>query len=63
MKLKEGKCPKCGSGNTTKEKIMGSDTGDIVCNDCNYVGHWREFFQNEKTFLWEKFINPKDNVS
>jgi len=47
MKLKDGKCPKCGSINTTKEKIMGADTLDIICQDCKYVGHWKEFHKED----------------
>lgn len=32
-------CPKskCKSKNTYKEKILGQDTGDRVCNDCGYI--------------------------
>jgi len=48
MKFKGGTCPKCGSKNTVKEKIMGQDTMDIVCIDCNYIGHWKEFHPEEK---------------
>lgn len=43
MKLKGGTCPKCGSTETIKEKIMGQDTLDIICLKCKYVGHWSEF--------------------
>ncbi|EKO3444223.1 Eag protein [Vibrio fluvialis] len=31
------KCPKCGSHDTYKEKIMGQDTGDRVCQECNHI--------------------------
>ena len=47
MKLKDGTCPKCGSKNTTKEKIMGADTLDIICLDCRYIDHWSEFHKEE----------------
>ncbi|MEW8051413.1 MAG: hypothetical protein AB2809_13660, partial [Candidatus Thiodiazotropha sp.] len=43
MKLSDGVCPECASNKTSKEKIMGSDTGDIVCDTCGYTGHWKEF--------------------
>ena len=47
MKLKNATCPKCDSTNTHKEKILGSDTTDIECLDCKYVGHWKEFQKEE----------------
>lgn len=48
MKLKGGTCPECGSARTSKEKIMGSDTGDIICLDCRYTDNWGEFHKSEK---------------
>ncbi len=46
MKLKGGTCPKCSSSDTCKEKIMGQDTGDIICLKCRYIGHWSEFHKS-----------------
>lgn len=54
MKLKGGRCPKCDSMNTTKEKIMGADTMDIICQDCEYIGHWKEFHEGEANKEHEK---------
>ncbi|MBN5179941.1 hypothetical protein JY469_04715 [Serratia marcescens] len=31
-------CPKCGSKNVIKERIMGAQTGDWICSDCSTVG-------------------------
>jgi len=36
-------CPKCGSNNTTKERIMGADTMDRICGKCGYIGPKEEF--------------------
>lgn len=38
-----GHCPKCNSTNTAKEKIMGNQTGDLICLDCRYIGCALEF--------------------
>ncbi len=58
MTLKGGTCPKCSSSETCKEKIMGQDTGDLICSGCRYIGHRSEFHKSTK-----KIINMenKDN--
>ncbi|KAA8985468.1 Eag protein [Halospina sp. K52047b] len=28
------KCPKCGSSDTSKERLQGWDTGDRICANC-----------------------------
>lgn len=48
VKLRGGTCPKCESTNTTKEKIMGQDTMDIICLDCRYTGFWKEFHKDDE---------------
>jgi RNA polymerase subunit RPABC4/transcription elongation factor Spt4 len=42
------KCPKCGSSNTIKEKIMGADTMDRICQNCKYIGSKNEFKNKEQ---------------
>lgn len=37
------KCPKCGSASTRKDKCLGHDTGDRICNDCGYEDVRAEF--------------------
>jgi DNA-directed RNA polymerase subunit RPC12/RpoP len=46
MEIKQYICAKCGSKDTFKEKIMGSDTGDRRCSKCNYIGHSKRFLKN-----------------
>lgn len=43
MKRAGAICPKCGCKGVSKEKIMGQDTMDLICNDCGYVGWWKDF--------------------
>lgn len=44
MKRAGAVCPKCGSTKTpTKEKIMGQDTQDLICVDCNHTAWWSNF--------------------
>ncbi len=44
MKRSAAVCPKCGSTRSpVKEKIMGSDTMDLICQDCGHVGWWKDF--------------------
>lgn len=43
MAASRGTCPECGSTEVTKERIMGSQTGDLVCVDCKYAGSPNEF--------------------
>ncbi len=45
---KKYECPQCGSEATSKDKIMGSDTMDRVCNSCGYTGIYREFIVNDE---------------
>lgn len=40
------RCPKCGSRNTHKDRIMGSDTMDRECEDCGHVG-WHASFRDD----------------
>lgn len=54
MKLKGGTCPKCGSKETIKEKIMGVDTMDIICLKCRYTDHWSEFHKEDNSSQEEK---------
>jgi predicted nucleic-acid-binding Zn-ribbon protein len=48
------KCPKCGSDNTHKDRIMGSDTMDRKCGDCGYMGVYREFKEENQSSGEEK---------
>lgn len=42
-------CPQCGSEKTPiKEKIMGQDTMDLICVDCNHIGWWKDFQPKEQ---------------
>jgi predicted RNA-binding Zn-ribbon protein involved in translation (DUF1610 family) len=41
------RCPKCGSNNTSKERIMGADTMDRICGNCGYIGPKQEFKEKE----------------
>jgi predicted RNA-binding Zn-ribbon protein involved in translation (DUF1610 family) len=42
-------CPKCGSKNIEKDlKIMGNDTGDKICIQCNFIGPTNQFVKNKK---------------
>jgi len=36
-------CPKCGSDDTFKEKIMGQDTMDRECRSCGYIMSAKSF--------------------
>ncbi|MFT5852404.1 MAG: putative RNA-binding Zn-ribbon protein involved in translation (DUF1610 family) [Colwellia sp.] len=36
MSVSRGTCPECGSTNVTKERIMGSQTGDYICVACKF---------------------------
>jgi transcription initiation factor TFIIIB Brf1 subunit/transcription initiation factor TFIIB len=36
-------CPKCHSTETHKDRRMGSDTGDRICNKCGYTSMAHEF--------------------
>lgn len=37
-------CPECGSNKRPyKEKIMGQDTQDLICAECNHIGWWTSF--------------------
>ncbi len=38
MVASRGTCPECGSSEVTKERIMGSQTGDLVCLSCKFSG-------------------------
>lgn len=33
-----GECPKCGSHQVGKERILGAQTGDWICGDCGETG-------------------------
>ncbi|WP_157076066.1 TFIIB-type zinc ribbon-containing protein [Alteromonas stellipolaris] len=41
-------CPKCGSDDTYKEKIMGADTGDRICKSCGYTTSGNSFKTKEE---------------
>lgn len=44
MKRSGAVCPECGSTATPhKEKIMGQDTQDLICADCDHIGWWASF--------------------
>ena len=48
MKRDGAICPECNSTNIKKEKINGQDTMDLVCENCNYAGWWKDFqLENE----------------
>jgi len=47
MAASRGTCPKCGSSEVTKERSMGSQTGDLVCSTCEYA-NTPENFANSK---------------
>lgn len=36
-------CPKCGCEVIRKEKMLGVQTGDLVCSDCGYTSTHNEF--------------------
>ena len=49
MKRAGAVCPKCGSQKTPyKEKIMGQDTQDLICAECNYTAWWTDFQAKDK---------------
>lgn len=46
------KCPKCGCSRTIKERIMGQDTMDRICEACGYTmaaTDFKEAYENAKT--------------
>ena len=43
MSPRGGTCPKCGSNSVQKERILGADTMDLICTQCNYSGHPSDF--------------------
>ena len=36
MVASKGTCPECGSSEVVKERIMGAQTGDLICVRCKY---------------------------
>jgi len=49
MDRKNTICPKCGSKkNPKKEKIMGQDTMDLICQDCGHIGWWKDLQPQEQ---------------
>lgn len=38
MVASRGTCPECGSSEVTKERIMGAQTGDLICIECKFSG-------------------------
>ena len=47
MSVVNGKCPKCGSNNLRKERIMGAQTMDLECMACKYSDHPSKFDLSE----------------
>ena len=44
MKRAGAVCPNCGSTSTpAKEKMMGQDTQDLICVDCEHIAWWSDF--------------------
>lgn len=44
MKRAGAVCPNCGSTKTpAKEKMMGQDTQDLICMDCDHTAWWSDF--------------------
>ncbi|MDW1964874.1 Eag protein [Vibrio sp. Vb0587] len=52
MVASRGTCPECGSSEVTKERIMGAQTGDLICLDCKFSGSPSRF--SSKSQLKEK---------
>jgi len=49
MVASRGTCPKCRSNEVTRERIMGSQTGDLVCLSCKYTSTPNEFQEKPKS--------------
>ena len=41
-------CPKCGSEDTHKDRVMGTDSGDRTCKSCGYTTSANSFKTKEE---------------
>jgi len=48
------RCPKCKGTSLSKEYYLGSQTGDLICDDCGYTGSSGAFLPHpEKHQDWD----------